>query len=237
MRSPMRPDTLQWAGSATGIGGRYGCARTVPGAAAGTRSAAVTARSSRASRRPTSDVHASGPAEAEGLPAVTVPNSNRPASVPPMVFIRLPPRRAPRGCRAMQHLSESRWPDGALVSSARPDSTTWQSIQAGPGPRASAVHCNWREHWKGRHHRGWCPCGAAGSERVFGRQAHQRGGALGTLDLRAAVDVDQRAGLGAMVVIVQADAEVLGGVPARADAGIPAAAVRIAAAAHAQILA
>src|SRR5690606_774205 len=53
----------------------------------------------------------------------------------------------------------------------------------------------------------------------------------------AAVDVDQRAGLGAMVVIVQADAEVLGGVPARADAGIPAAAVRIAAAAHAQILA
>src|SRR5690606_689153 len=174
---------------------------------------------------------------AEGLPAVTVPNSNRPASVPPMVFIRLPPRRAPRGCRAMQHLSESRWPDGALVSSARPDSTTWQSIQAGPGPRACAVHCNWREHWKGRHHRGWCPCGVAGSERVLGRQAHQRGGALGTLDLRAAVDVDQRAGLGAMVVIVQADAEVLGGVPARADAGIPAAAVRIAAAAHAQILA
>src|SRR5690606_1760574 len=71
---------------------------------------------------------------------------------------------------------------------------------------------------------------------VFGRQAQQRGGTLGAFYLGAAVLVDEGAGLGAVVVVMHADAEVLGRIPARADAGVPAVAVRIASAAHAQFL-
>src|SRR5690606_21039084 len=89
----MRPDTLQYAGRPIGIGGDQGCARTVPGAAAGTRSATVTSKPRRWSRKPTRPVQVSTPSPATTASPIAAPviapASTRPTRAPLTIPIQI----------------------------------------------------------------------------------------------------------------------------------------------------